>query len=85
MVSATLAAQNFHCGLTWVGGCNQQDIFPLSLAVQSLGQAQLTAGRQAERALIVPTTEHVAQLAVGTLVVVSGNNLENTDTRDSED
>lgn len=60
MVSAALAAQNLHCGLTWVGGCDQQDVFPLSLAVQSLRQAQLTAGRQAERAFVIPTAEHVA-------------------------
>lgn len=80
MVSASLAGPNLYCGLTWVSGCNQQDVFPLSLAVQRLSQAQLTAGRQAERALIVATAEHVAQLAVGTLVVVPGNNLENTET-----
>lgn len=80
MESAAFAAPNLHCGLTWVSGCNQQDVLPLSLAVQGLSQAQLTAGRQAERALIVATTEHVAQLAVGTLVVISGNDLENTET-----
>ena len=76
MVSAALTGQNLHCGRTWVSGCNQQDVFPLCLAVQSLRQAQLTAGRQAEHALVIPTAQHVAQLAVGTLVIVSGNNLE---------
>lgn len=82
MVSGALTAQNLHCSRTWVGGCDQQDVFPLSLAVQSLGQAQLATGWQAECALIIPTTEHVAQLTVGTLVVVSGNNLEKTEMGD---
>lgn len=74
------AAPNLQRSLTWVSGCNQQDVFLLSFTVQSLSQAQLAAGRQAERALIIASAEHVAQLAVGTLVVVSGNNLKNKET-----
>lgn len=52
------------------------------LAVQGLGQAQLAAGRQAEGALLVPAAQHVAQLAVGTLVVVPGDHLRTTKTGD---
>lgn len=61
---------------TWVSSCYKQDVFFLSLPVQSLCDTQLTAGWQSERSFIVPATEHVAQLSVGALVVISGNNLE---------
>lgn len=73
MESAALTAAA--TSLTWVGGCDEQDVFPQSLSVQRLSQAQLAAGRQAERIVLVPATEHVAQLAIGPLVVVSGNDL----------
>lgn len=60
--------------------CDEKRVFVLCLTVQSLNETQLTAGREAERCIII-TAQSVAHLTVSTQIIIISHHLTTHNTK----